>query len=298
VTGGGGTGGAAGGSAPDRRPARRGLTQDELSEVLRRATELDSQSLPELSESRLDPAVVEAAAIEAGLSQAAVRRAIDEVLHGAQAPEVYGEKGLLPSSELVISRQVPGTVDAAEASVSQFLRRQLFARQRIFADGARWAPRGGWTADVRRRVDPGGRFVLKHVRRIDVTITEVSGADAVDVRFALDLSRLRSTHRAFLAGGVASGAAVVGVTGVVVGLDPVALLALPAAGGLAVGGHYVGRTTARNEAEWIHTAVAGMLDRLEHGGRATRQSLPGTRRRGARPANRAGEDGGEDEGHS
>ena len=256
-------------------PGTQGLSQAELAAVLRRATELDAQGDVELPEARLDPQLVEAAAVEAGLSRAAVRQAMNEVLQGAQPPDVYGDKGILPVSQLALVREVPGGVEEVDARIGRFLRRQLFAEQRIFANGSRWAPRKGWTANIRRGVDPGGRFVLKSVRSVDVTITPADD-DRVVVRIALDLSQLRTTHRSYLAGGVAGGAVLVGGAGATFGIDPVTFVALPVAGGVVVGSHFLGRNTARNEAEGIHTAVAGLLDRLEHPerGRSTRERKP------------------------
>ena len=125
-------------------------------------------------------------------------------------------------------------------------------------------------------------MVLKQVDKVSVSVSEVEpnneGASQgetasgesekapprVSVRITLDVSAVRSVHSAWLAGGAASGAAVLGTTGILVGLDPVALAALPVAGGLTAGGHYVGRWSAQNVIEQIHTGVAGLLDRLEH----------------------------------
>lgn len=267
---------------PSHRPVARGLNQAQLAAVLRRATELDADGGLELPESRLDPAVVEAAAIEAGLSRAAVRRALNEVLHpDVEHPDPYAD-GRLPARALVLERLVPGTADAIEAQIGRYLRRQLFDQQRVFSDGSRWAPRRGWLASVRKSTDPGARFVLNQVRSVQVTLTPVpasapSPAEAsVLVRIALDLTGVRSIHAGWLgAGGAAGGVAIVG-TAATVGVDPLVLLSLPVAGGLTTGGHLVGRREARREVEKIHTAVAGLLDRLEHGERAVTK---GRRRR-------------------
>lgn len=250
-------------SSPGPERGFRGLSQAELAAVLRRATELDARGDLELPEARLDPALVEAAAVEAGLSRAAVRQAMGEVLQGADTPQVYADKGLLPVSQLAVVREVPGASDELDARIGHFLRRQLFTQQRIFANGSRWAPRKGWTANIRRGTDPGGRFVLKSVRSVEVTLTPTA-EDRVVVRVVLDLSQLRTTHRSYLAGGAAGGVLVGGGAVAAFGVDPITLAAVPVAGGVVVGGHFLGRATARNEAEGIHTAVAGLLDRLEH----------------------------------
>jgi hypothetical protein len=250
----------------------RGLTQTELADVLRRAAELDAeQSLPDPVDG-LDPAVVEAAAIEAGLSAQAVRRALHEVMHpDDRAPDAYTEGGLLPSRDLVLVREVPGPRSAVEEQVGRFLRRQLFERVRIFTDGSKWVPRRGWSSDFRRGFDSGGRYVFKEVSSVTVTLSpgggddeDDEGADTVLVRLALDLTSVRSIHRSWLASGAVSGVAVLGGAGVLVGLDPLAVAALPMAGGLTAGGHYIGKRNARREVERIHTGAAGALDLLQH----------------------------------
>lgn len=259
-----------------------GLTQAELAAVLRRAAQLDAEGPLPVPSDRLDPAVVEAAAIEAGLSPASVRRAMAEVLHPDESLALYQERGLLPARQLVFVREVPGAVDEVEEQVDRFLRRQLFERRRLFADGSKWAPRSGWGANIKRGLDPGGRLALKQVRSVEVTLSAVQpssaaatssdtaedapevAAPSVLVRLIVDISKVRSIHSAWLAGGAAGGGAVIGATGLAVGLDPLSILALPAAGGLTVGGHYIGRHGASKEADTIHTGVAGFLDRLEH----------------------------------
>lgn len=264
----------------------RYLTQDELAAVLRRAAELDAEGGLPVPLGGLDPRVVEAAAVEAGLSPQAVRRALDEVLHpDERPPDIYAD-GRLPSRELVVEREVPGTVDDVEARIGRFLRRQRFEQTRVFADGSRWAPRRGMVANIMKGIDPGGKLSLKQVRAVSVTVsslgpvgTDAPGRESVLVRVALDLAGVRSIHTTWLGvGGAAGGAAVIG-SAAWFGVDPIALVSLPVAGGLTYGGHIVGRREVRSEVEKIHTAVAGLLDQLEHGERAD-----AGRRRRSRPS--------------
>ncbi len=286
----------------------RSLTQSELAAVLRRAAELDAEAVLPVPSEGLDPLVVEAAAIEAGLSPVAVRQAMREVLHpDPAAPDVYDQGGLLPARELVMVREVPGSVREVEDRIGRFLRRQVFVQKRIFAEGSTWEPRRGWAASIRRGTDPGGRLVLKQVDRISISVTDPSidrpadedpsggSEDAtpgrrVQVRLVLDVSPVRGIHSAWLAGGAVSGAAVVGLTGVLVGIDPVALAALPAAGGLTAGGHLVGRWNAQHEIRKIHTGLAGLLDRLEFPDR----DRPGRQSRVRSGRRRTGTAGGRD----
>lgn len=251
----------------------RYLTQDELAAVLRRAAELDAEGGLPVPAGGLDPRVVEAAAVEAGLSPSAVRRALDEVLHPDEhPPDIYAE-GVLPSRELIVEREVPGTAEEVEARVGRFLRRQRFEQTRVFADGSRWAPRQGLAANIIRGIDPGGKLALKQVRAVSVTVSSLvpvteDGDQTALVRVALDLKGVRSIHTTWLGVGGAAGAGAVVGSAAWLGVDPLALLSLPVAGGLTYGGHLVGRHEVRSEVEKIHTSVAGLLDQLEHGQRA------------------------------
>lgn len=258
----------------------RNLTQTELAAVLRRAAELDSESALPVPSEGLDPLLVEAAAIEAGLSPRSVRQALREVMHpAAEVPDPYSG-GLLPARELVMGREVPGPAEEVEARIGRFLREQVFEQKRIFADGSTWEPQGGWAAHIRRGVDPRGRLILRAVRKVAISVTEIDDTDSntggdsdqdegalvprVLVRITLDVSAARSAHASWLAGGAVSGAAVVGITGALAGIDPLTLLSFPVAGGLTAGGHFVGRKSAQHVIEQIHTGVAGFLDRLEY----------------------------------
>lgn len=258
----------------DSRP--RGLTQDELAAVLRRAAELDSGAdlaVPDddgAGEGRLDPAAVEAAALEVGLSRASVRRAMGEVLAtSVSVPVEAEESALLPRRHLVVSREIAVEAATADEAVSRFLGRQLFEQRRIYPDGATWSPRRGWSADLRRTVDWTGRFTLEAVREVDVRVVELATPDdpegpLVDIRLTLDLTPLRTTHAVYLGGGAVGATGVLAGAGLVVGVEPLALVSLPAAAGAVYGGHVLGRRRVRSETEAVHTAVAGMLDRLEH----------------------------------
>src|SRR5690606_37602738 len=205
----------------------------------------------------------------------AVRRALDEVLHpDVRPPDVYAG-GRLPSRELVVEREVPVSVEEAEAWVGRFLRRQNFQQARVFADGSRWVPRQGVAATIVRSTDLAGRLRLKQVKEVSVTVSSLgsgAGGDppAMLVRVALDLRGVRSIHATWLGAGVAVGGAAVVGSAAWLGVDPLVLLSLPVAGGTTYGGHLIGRHEARSEVDRIHTAVAGMLDELEHGERAQR----------------------------
>jgi hypothetical protein len=269
----------------------RNLTQAELAAVLRRAAELDAEGGLPVPLGGLDPEVVEAAAIEAGLSPQAVRRALNEVLHPDEhTPDVYAD-GKLPSRQMVVEREVPGAAADVEPQIGRFLRRQLFEQKRVFADGSRWAPRRGVAASVMKGLDPGGKLSLKQVRSVSVTVSEMGAVEAdaapsVLVRVALDLTGVRSIHTTWLGVGAAAGGAAMVGSAAVIGVDPLALVSIPVAGGLTAGGHFIGRHEARTEVERIHTAVAGMLDHIEHGERVDRGRGRRPRRPSTRPPSR------------
>src|SRR5690606_13005910 len=206
----------------------------------------------------------------------AVRRALDEVLHpDVRPPDVYAG-GRLPSRELVVEREVPVSVEEAEAWVGRFLRRQNFQQARVFADGSRWVPRQGVAATIVRSTDLAGRLRLKQVKEVSVTVSSLgsgAGGDppATLVRVALDLRGVRSMHATWLGAGVAVGGAAVVGSAAGLGADPRGRLSLPVAGGSARGGHVTRRRGARTDVGRPATAGARPPAELGPGERAQRR---------------------------
>src|SRR5439155_6738581 len=129
-----------------------GLTQDQVSLVLRRAAELDQQfGLP--GEAGIDEATLEQAAVEAGLSPDAVRRALAELRSGLLEPARPRHRGVLGEPTLTLCRTVPGPTAAVEHQISRFLLDQLFELRRDRGTRTTWVRRRGLEASARRAID-------------------------------------------------------------------------------------------------------------------------------------------------
>ena len=231
--------------------------------VLRRAAELDRT--PD-DDDLLDAAAVEAAAVEAGLTSTSVCQALAEFRVGA-TELVPPRGGLLGPSSLTVQRAVPGPRSSVEGAVRAWLAGQLFEQRRHFGDRTLWARREGMVANVRRHLDVNHRLSLNGVRSLELALAEPPADDGeVLVRFWADVGEQRTAHAWLAAGGALAGA---GAAGALLLVDPVTVLAsLPLGAGMAFGGHLAGRSYYRREVGKIETALAGLLDRLEHRPRA------------------------------
>jgi hypothetical protein len=238
------------------------LTPEQITKVLRRAAELDAG---QDDDDRLDVASVEAAALEAGLSSASVCQALAELRVGALEPGLAPRHRLLEPPTLAVQRVVPGPRPAVERSLGTWLSSQLFEQQRHLGDRAVWVRREGLVAGVRRGLDLNHRLALNGVRRLELALAEPPAQDGgVLVRLHVDVGEQRSAHAWCTGGGAAVGAGLLAGSALVPGLDLLVAAALPVGAGAAVAGHRLGRSYYRREVGKVETALAGLLDRLEH----------------------------------
>lgn len=240
------------------------LTQEQIAKVLRRAAELDRT--PE-DDHRLDASAVEAAAVEAGLSQMSVSRALAELQVGALESVLPGRTGLLGPPSLTVQRAVPGPRAAVDTAVRTWLSGQLFEQRRQFSDRELWTRREGMLASVRRGLDLNHRISLNGVCSLEFALAASPAEDGrVLVCFHADVREQRTAHAWWITGGAVAGT---GTAGALFLVDPVTGLAsLPLGAVMAFGGHLAGRSCYRREVGKIETALAGLLDRLEHRPRA------------------------------
>lgn len=240
------------------------LTQEQIAKVLRRAAELDRT--PD-DDPRLDAAAVEAAAVEAGLSPGSVSQALTELQVGALERALPGRVGLLGPPSLTVQRVVPGPRSAVDTAVRAWLSGQLFEQRRQFGDRELWTRKEGMLASVRRSLDLNHRISLNGVRTLEFALAASPAGDGkVLVCFHADVREQRTAHAWWMAAGAVAGT---GTAGALFLVDPVTVLAsLPLGAGMAVGGHLAGRSYYRREVGKIETALAGLLDRLEHRPRA------------------------------
>jgi len=251
------------------------LNQDQIAVVLQRAAELDREIGAGAGAGGLDEAAVEAAAVEAGLSLPAVRRALAEYRVGlldrrAHAARSRGRRLLGPAT-LVVTRTVPGPADAVERHVHTFLQDQLFELRRDHGSRTTWIRRRSLEATARRAIDRAvqRKLILHDVNHVDVSVLD-DGESWVVVRLDVDVLFARHAQ-----GTLAGSAAVVG-TGLTVGTaaafsaQPAFLLLASAGSGLAAVGYWGGKRLYRHRVEEIEDGLNAVLDRLERGERERR----------------------------
>ena len=250
------------------------LSRDEIEVVLRRAAELDRE-LGSARQPGLDIAAVEQAALEAGLSQPAVRRALAELRAGLLDRPEPRRRGLLGPPTLSVCRTLPGPAEEVERHLHRFLDDQLFELRRHQGPRTTWIRRRGLEATARRAIDRAvqRRLILREVNHVELCVIDQTGDDAADGsvgadRWALvrlDVDVLAARH---LQGTVAGSATVVGgglaVTTAGVAAHHPAILALSLTGVVVAGaGHWAGSNLYRHRVAEIESGLAGFLDRLE-----------------------------------
>lgn len=243
------------------------LDDDQIALVLHRATELDGQA--HAGQVGLDLALLEEAAVEAGLSRQSVRRAVAELRAGALAldgGQAAGRSGLGPAT-LTVSRCVPGPARAVEEALRRFMDKEQFRLRRDFGTTSSWERRQDVPARVRVSLDKGvhRRLLLRDVEHVEVAVVEEPGSDGgvVMVKFAVDARPLRRAHRAAVGRGAAFGLAATAGGLALFGMVD-ALLVLPVATGSGVAvGHMVGSARCRSTMVDLETALEGYLDGIE-----------------------------------
>ena len=248
------------------------LNQDQIALVLQRAAELDRDLGSGRPGGGLDEAAVEEAAVEAGLSLSAVRRALAEYRAGLlEVPPDRPRRthGLLGPATLVVSRTVPGPADAVERHLHRFLNDQLFELRRDHGSRTTWIRRRSLEATARRAIDRAvqRRLILREVNHLDVCVLD-NGEPWVVVRLDVDVLAARHAQ-----GKVAGSAAVVGggmtvATTAAAFEHPAFLLLATAGAGMAGVGHWAGGRLYRNRVADIESGLDGILDRLERGERS------------------------------
>ncbi len=244
------------------------LDEEQIALVIRRATELDGQTLA--GQAGLDLVLLEQAAVEAGLSRESVRRAVAELRAGTLAldpgPPRRGRARLGPST-VTVDRCVPGPAAAVDDILRRFLEKELFHLRRDFGTHSTWSRRQDVGARVRISYDKSvhRRLRLRDAEQVEIAVVEEPGSDdrLVLVKMAVDVRPLRRVHRVALGKGAALGAGAA-LAGLAVLTTPEALVAMPvaAAGGVAAG-HAIGSSRYRSLVDEVRTALEGFLDGVE-----------------------------------
>lgn len=243
------------------------LDDEQIALVIRRASELDGQS-PE-AQPGLDLALLEEAAVEAGLSRASVRRAVAELRAGAL---VAGDatpgrrRGAMPAT-VTVSRCVPGPAPAVDAIMRRFLSKEQFHPRRDLGNRSSWGRRHDVAARVWMQVDKSlrGRLLLSDFEQVELAMAEEPGGGGmVMVSLTVDVHALARTHRQAVGAGAGAGLAVAGLAVVAALGMPEALVVVPgAAGAGAAVGHRLGARHVRAGIDDLTTRLEGFLDGVE-----------------------------------
>ena len=242
------------------------LDDEQIALVIRRASELDGQS--PAGQPGLDLALLEEAAVEAGLSRESVRRAVAELRAGALALDAGApvRRTALGPPSLTVSRCLPGPVAEVDSILRRFLAKEQFHLRRDFGTASSWTRRQDVGARVRVQYDRSihRRLLLRDAEQVELAVVEEPGPRGmVMVKLTVDVKPLRRAHRVAVGKGASAGAAVAGVALVVLSM-PVEALAVPAAmaGGVALG-HRRGVHQYRDMVADVETALEGFLDGVE-----------------------------------
>lgn len=243
------------------------LTQNQIALVLQRAAELDRDLGPIGPAGGLGAAAVEEAAMEAGLSRVAVRRALAELQAGLLETPVHKPRGLLGPATFEMSRTVPGPAGRVERQLHAFLKDQLFEMRRDRGLRTTWIRRRGLEATTRRAVDRAvqRQLILREVNHLDVSLLDEE--DWVLVRLEVDVLAVRHAQGKVTGAATVAGAGMAMGTAAAAGLHPVFVLTATAGLGMAGAGHWMGTRLYRRRVGELEAGLAGVLDRLERGER-------------------------------
>jgi hypothetical protein len=245
------------------------LNQDQIALVLQRAAALDHDLGSGHTRGGLDEAAVEEAAVEAGLSLPAVRRALAEYRAGLLEETPHRSRRLLGPATLVETRTVPGPADAVEHHLHRFLLQELFELRRDHGSRTTWIRRRSLEATARRAIDRAvqRRLVLHEVNHIDVSVLD-NGDPWVLVRLDVDVLAARHAQGKVLGSGAVVGSGMAVGTAAAAFSHPVFLVAAGAGAGVAGVGHWAGTRLYRNRVAEIESGLDGILDHLERGDRS------------------------------
>jgi hypothetical protein len=240
------------------------LSSDEVALVLRRAAAIEAADEQPGGSDGYDPAAVEEAAREAGLSPSAVRQAVAELRVGAlpaeDEPRRRGLGRAVSSRTVSHQRLVTTSPETVQAAVDRYLRTQMFELRRRSGDRSLYRQRSDLVASLRRGLDFGGAIKLEGIRTIDVVVTPADDRTLVRVEAELTSSRANA-----VAGGAAAGAAVTFVTGLTGALlaEPFLVISsLPAGAAVGGGGIRVAGARWRKRRDDLAEVLAALLDRL------------------------------------
>jgi hypothetical protein len=259
--------------AADSHPDR--LNSDEVALVLRRAADLEAHTAGRATDDGFDAAAVEEAALEVGLSPAAVRQALAELQTGALAVD----RGRRPSrrsdpSIVQAARLIPCPPEVVHSHADRYLHKQTFEARRRQDQVTLYRQRRDMAASLRRGLNFNGAIQLEGVRAVTLTITPV-GAAATNgddsggptggrcmVRLVSEL-RGRAEMYSLVGFCGAAVAGTFGLLGLLFSAPSVVVGALVAGAGVTLGGLAIGRGWWRRRRTRVAETLDSLLDSLE-----------------------------------
>ena len=242
------------------------LDDEQIALVIRRASELDGQSLA--GQAGLDLVLLEEAAVEAGLSRESVRRAVAELRAGALAPAAVppARRLSLGPETVSVSRCVPGPASAVDDLLRRFLSKEQFHLRRDFGTSSVWSRRQDMRARVKVQYDRSihRRLMLNDVEQVELAVVEEPGdRGVVMVKITVDVKALLRAHRHSVGTGAGLGLTAAALGAAVLQM-PEALVIVPGAPavGMAIG-HRVGVKHVRTTVDELTTRLEGFLDGVE-----------------------------------
>jgi hypothetical protein len=255
--------------AADSHPDR--LNSDEVALVLRRAADLEARTEGRAADDGFDAAAVEEAALEVGLSPAAVRQALAELHTGALATDRRRRPGRRSDPSIVqAARLIPCPPEVVHGHADRYLHKQTFEVRRRQDEVTLYRQRRDMASSLRRSLDFRGTIQLERVSAVTLTITPVgatpaNGAGSGGRCMVRLVSELRGRAEMYSLVGFC-GAAVAGtfgLLGLLFSAPSVVIGALVAGAGVTLGGLAIGRGWWRRRRTRVAETLDGLLDSLE-----------------------------------
>jgi hypothetical protein len=241
------------------------LTRDEVARVLHRASEIEAATDGLTPGDRYDAEAIELAALEVGLSPAAVRQAVAELRIGAlpadAAPTKRADRSRVTTSRFVTQqRLVERPPDAVYAAVDRFLRSQMLELRRRSGDRSLYRPRRDLVASLRRGLDFAGAIKLDGIRTVSLLVTPAD--ERALVRLEAELASSRANVVAGAAGTGAGVALLMGVGGALAAEPGLVIAAVPAGAAVGAGGLRIAGGRWRQRRDDVDEVLGALLDRL------------------------------------
>jgi hypothetical protein len=242
------------------------LTREEVARVLHRASEIEAAADGPTTGDRFDAEAVEQAAVEVGLSPAAVRQAVAELRIGVlpadpAAPTKRVDRSRVATSRFVTQqRLVERRPEAVHAAVDRFLRSQMLELRRRSGDRSLYRPRRDLVASLRRGLDFAGAIKLDGIRTVSLLVTPADERTLACVE-----AELASSRANVVAGAAGTGAGVallMGIGGALAAEPGLVIAAVPAGAVVGAGGLRVAGGRWRQRRDDVDEVLAALLDRL------------------------------------